>query len=367
MIIPIFYTYIHPLAFEEVQAVLASTFLSEGKLVKEFESKLTAEVGLINPVAVNSGTSALHLAVVLAGIQPGDEVICPAQTFVASASAILQEKAIPVFADIQYETGNICPKSIEQKITEKTKAIMVVHWGGYPCDLDEIQAIAKQHNLIVIEDAAHAIGANYRGKPIGSISDFTCFSFQAIKHITTGDGGAVCCLDSDVAKQAFTRRWFGIDRATAQSSILGERQYNIMNVGYKYHLNDYAAALGLANLEGFKQRLQRRIQYAQSYTDTLSKVAGIRLFEEKNDRQSAYWLYGFHVENRACFIRAMKDRGVTASVIHQRIDKNLVFGGVTKDLINQDKFDHTQIHIPMHDALTDESVDYIIKAIKEGW
>jgi perosamine synthetase len=233
--------------------------------------------------------------------------------------------------------------------------------------MDEIHAIAKKHNLIVIEDAAHAIGATYKGKPIGAISDFTCFSFQAIKHITTGDGGALCCLNSDVAKQAIVSRWFGIDRANTQLSILGERQYNITHIGYKYHLNDYGAALGLANLEGFKARLEQRKKYAQTYTNALRKIAGIQLFESKPDRQSAYWLYGFHVKKREDFIRAMKDRGITTSVIHQRIDRNLVFGGINPNLINQARFDETQIHIPMHDALTDESVDYIIHSIQQGW
>lgn len=367
MNIPVFNTYIHPSAFEKVREVLSSTFLSEGRLVKEFEETLTTELGLINPIALNSGTSALHLAVVLAGIQPGDEVICPAQTFVATALVITQERAIPIFADIQYETGNICPKSIEEKITEKTKAIMPVHWGGYPCDLDEIHAVAKKYNLIVIEDAAHAIGATYKGKAVGSISDFTCFSFQAIKHLTTGDGGALCCLNSDSNREGIVRRWFGIDRANSKPSILGERQYDIANVGYKYHLNDYAAALGLANLEGFKERVQQRRKYAQIYDDALGNIAGIQLFERKPDRESSYWLYGFHVEKRENFIGAMKERGITASVIHQRIDRNSLFGGINPELTNQTKFDATQIHIPMHDALTDDNVEYIIDSIKKGW
>jgi perosamine synthetase len=367
MNIPIFNTYLHPSAHEKVAAVLASTFLSEGKLVKEFETALSQELGFVNPVAVNSGTSALHLAVILAGVQPGDEVICSAQTFVATGTAILQEKAVPVFADIQYETGNICPEAIEQKITERTRAIVVVHWGGYPCDMTEIHNVARKYNLMVIEDAAHAIGATYKGKPIGSISDFTCFSFQAIKHITTGDGGALCCINDNIARQGVVRRWFGIDRANAQPSILGERQYDIANVGYKYHLNDYAAALGLANLEGFEERLKQRRRYAEIYSAHLRQVPGIRLFESKPDRQSAYWLYGFHVERREDFIHALKDRGITASVIHQRIDRNSVFGGINPDLVNQERFDKTQIHIPMHDALTDDQVNYIVDAIKQGW
>jgi perosamine synthetase len=367
MEINIFNTYISPYAKEKVSQVLDSTFLSEGKLVKEFENELRSTLGIINPVALNSGTTALHLALVSAGIKPGDEVICPAQTFVASAMVILQENAIPVFADIQYETGNISPSCIENKITNKTKAILVVHWGGYPCDMDEINAIARKHKLIVIEDAAHALGAEYKSKPIGSISEYTCFSFQAIKHLTTGDGGALSCLNDSKTSDAFTARWFGIDRANSLPSVLGERKYDIKNMGYKYHLNDYAAALGLANLVGFHERLKRRSNFASTYKMELSKVPGIKLFTYNSDRKSAYWLFGFHVEKRGNFIKHLKDKGVTASVIHQRIDRNSIFGGIRKDLENQAKFDETQIHIPIHDDLNEEKVEYVVKTIQEGW
>lgn len=365
--IGIFNTYIHPDAAANVRAVLDSTFLSEGKLVKEFELQLTTQFGLANPIAVNSGTSALHLALVLAGIKPGDEVICPAQTFVATGLAVLQSGAVPVFADIQYDTGNIDPVSISQKITSRTKAIMPVHWGGNPCDMDEISAIANTHGLIVIEDAAHALGAAYKGKPVGTISDYTCFSFQAIKHLTTGDGGAVCCRDPRQAEQAITLRWFGIDRANSQPSILGERAYDISQPGYKYHLNDYAAALGLANLEGFFQRMIRRRDIVQRYRESLKAIPGMSLFRELPDRESAYWLFGLHVERREDFIRALQGAGITASVIHQRIDRNSCFGGLRDDLPNQERFNATQIHIPIHDALTDADVEYIIQAIQKEW
>ena len=195
MNIPIFNTYIHPSASEKISEVLSSTFISEGEIVKEFEAELCKKLLLKNIVTVNSGTSALHLSLDLSGISEGDEVICPAQTFVASALVILQQKAIPVFADIDYETGNISVESIKKKITNKTKAIIPVHWGGYPCDMDEINLVAKQNNLIVIEDAAHALGATYKSQAIGALSDYTCFSFQAIKHLTTGDGGAITIGD----------------------------------------------------------------------------------------------------------------------------------------------------------------------------
>jgi len=242
-----------------------------------------------------------------------------------------------------------------------------VHWGGYPCDMDEINTIARKYGIPVIEDAAHAPGATYRSSPIGAISDFTCFSFQAIKHITTGDGGAVCVKDSNLAKEAFTRRWFGIDREHAEPSLLGERIYDIKNIGYKYHLNDYAAALGLANLLTFNERLAQRRNIAKRYQTALKNVPGITLFDYKDDREGSYWLFGFHVERRDAFIQAMKSAGITASVVHLGIDHNSIFGGTQKDLVNQLKFNETQIHIPLHDALSDEDVEYIISTIKKGW
>jgi perosamine synthetase len=341
--------------------------LSEGKRTKEFEVQLSQQLGIVNPVALNSGTSALHLAMVLAGINEGDEVICPAQTFVASAHVILQQGAKPVFADINYNTGNIDPGAIKQKITACTKAIVAVHWGGMPCDMDEIHAIAKEHNLLVIEDAAHAPGATYKGKFIGAISNYTCFSFQAIKHITTGDGGAIACLNEEKAREAVTRRWFGIDRDNAAPSILGERQYNIDKLGFKYHLNDYSASLGLANLSNISERLNWLRKTAMYYRQELSAVQGVSLWDCPNNRESAWWLFGMHVENRMGFIHALQDRRITASVVHQGIDRNTIFGGLDESLVNQRKFDESQVHIPLHVGLNEEKVNYIIESIKKGW
>ena len=365
--ISIYNTYINPQAIQLVSETLNSTFISEGKLVKQFEDELTSYLNIIQPIALNSGTTALHLALDVAGIKEGDEVILPAQTFVATGLVILQQKATPVFVDINYEDGNISVESIKQKITPKTKAIICVHWGGYPCDMNEIVELAKQHNLIVIEDAAHALGATYNGRAIGSISDFTCFSFQAIKHVTTGDGGALAIKKEDKYKEAFTKRWFGINRHTATPTELGERSYNIERLGYKYHLNDYAAALGIANLKNFKERLEHRKKIATIYNEGLNHVKGIKLFDKKNERESANWLYGFHVEDRLNFIRKLKEKNITASVIHQRIDRNKVFGGLTHNLINQEKFDSTQIHIPMHDAITIAQAEYVVSVISKGW
>ena len=361
-----FHTHVGDAALPEIAQALAATRLSEGARVKAFEQALADTLGLARPAAVNSGTAALHLAAVVAGVGPGDEVIMAPQTFIATGLVVLQQGARPVFADIDLATGNLDPADFARKITAKTKAVMPVHWAGMPCDMDEINAVAKTHNVAVIEDAAHALGATYRGRPVGSLSRFTAFSFQAIKHLTTGDGGAVCCTDAADATEIFRRRWFGIDRASSPTTELGERDYNLADVGYKYHLNDYAAALGLGNLVGFADRLARRRAIAAQYDAALAGTVGVRMLARPTDRQSAWWLFPLRVERRLDFIRALRDRGVPTSVCHLRIDTNRVFGGPF-DLPNAAAFDADQINLPVHEGLTDADVAQVIGAVRAGW
>jgi len=362
-----FNTHVSEQAIKLVAQTMESGWLSEGKLVKEFEQRLASNLGLQHPVALNSGTSALHLALVVAGVGRGDEVILPAQTFVATGLVILMQGAIPVFADIDPLTGNLSSISIAHKITSQTKAIIPVHWGGYPCDMDEINSLASKQNIAVIEDAAHALGSTYKGKPIGTISRFTAFSFQAIKHLTTGDGGVLCCLNEQDAHLAFTKRWFGIDRANSQPSILGERVYDIDSVGYKYHMNDLSAAMGLGNLDDFPQRLLRRQEIAGIYRRQFKDVAGIQLLKREEDRTSAYWLFTMLVEKRECLIRKLAEKGLPASVVHLRIDHNSIFGGLRDDLPGQAEFNERQVAIPVHEGLTNVDVEKITRVIISGW
>ena len=347
--------------------VLKSGWLSEGKIVRQFEDALANECGIVNPVAVNSGTAALHMALIVAGVNPGDEVILPAQTFVATGTVILMQGAIPVFSDIQDTTGNISPESIKKKITEKTKAIIPVHWGGYPCDMDEINFIAKEKNLVVIEDAAHALGALYKNRTMGSLSKFTAFSFQAIKLLTTGDGGVLACLEEKDASRTKVLRWFGIDREKSKPSVLGEREYDICEYGYKYHLNDLAAAIGLGNLEILQNNLTYRRKIARYYRNAFKKIAGLELLDYQNDRESSFWLFTLLVEKREDFILSLKRQGVPASVVHLRIDKNSIFGGITPGLTGQEIFDRKQVSIPIHTGLSDDDVELVVKSIKGGW
>jgi perosamine synthetase len=357
-----------PDAIQETVETLRSTWLSEGAKVERFESLLSDEFGFLNPVCLNSGTSALTLSLALSGIGPSDDVIIPSQTFCATGLACLQLGAEPIFADIDPHTGNITPESIESRITHFTRAVIPVHWGGYPCDLDEIHAVARQHGLVVIEDAAHALGATYKGKPIGSISQFTCFSFQAIKHLTTGDGGCLCCENEKEAREAKALRWFGIDRMGSRPSILGEREFDIKRVGYKFHMNDVAASIGLGNLTGLKDRLERRRRIGEKYQHELSPAQGAILLEKRSDREHAYWLFTMLVDRREDFIRAMQGRNIPVSVVHQGIHKYSVFGTwETPELPGQHIFDTKHICLPCHEGLSDEQVDSVVEAVKKGW
>lgn len=367
-LIPMFYPHVPETVIEKLAETLRSRWVGQGPKVDEFEKEFQSKFGLRYAVALNSGTSALCLSLAIAGVGPGDEVITTPFTAVATNTAIVEQFAKPVFADVQYETTDIDPNDIEHRITNRTKAVICVHHGGYPCDIDEIHEIALDHDLSVIEDAAHALGATYKGKPIGSISDFTIFSFQAIKHITTGDGGMLSLIDQERYEMALRRRWFGIDRAGRMASVLGyDPTYDIWEPGYKYHMNDIAATIGLEQLRYFDSLFERRAEIARVYREELGGVSGITLLEDCSDRKSANWLFSMHVERRRKFAEAMRSRGIEVSVVHWRNDRYTVFDGKRNDLPNTDRLMETIISIPLHQNLTDEEVNYIVQSVKEGW
>ena len=361
-----FNTYISQESKQLVSEVLNSTFVSEGRYVEEFEKSIIKKLKLKEIAAVNSGTSALHLALVAAGIKSGDEVILPAQTFIATGLAILYLGAVPVFADIQLETGNLCPKSVREKITNRTKAIIVVHWAGYPCDINTFLKIKEEFNLQIIEDAAHAFGATYQNKYIGSFSDFTCFSFQAIKHITTGDGGAICAKKKKDIERVKKLRWFGIDRINDTVGFLGERDYNLNEIGFKYHMNNISAAIGIGNLNKLEKILKRHSEIRKIYQESLNSISGIQLTEFKSDRTSSNWFLQILVEDRNKFVKLLKAANIPASIVHRRIDKNNIFNN-KNDLPNQNIFEEKKIALPIHCDLTNGDIYNIISTIKKGW
>lgn len=364
--ISFFSTTLNKTILKELNKLFKKGFISSGKKSDEFENKFSKKFGLKYSTAVNSGTSALHLSLLCAKIKKNDEIILPAQTFVATGFAVKYCGAKLVFADIQKDTGNICPISIKSKITRKTKAIIVVHWGGYPCDMDEIIKIAKSKNIKVIEDAAHALGARYKNKMIGSMSDFTCFSFQAKKQLTTGDGGMLICKNFTDHKEAQRLKWFGIKRSD-NKQYQGERLYNIDVVGYKYHLNDIASLIGIENLKEIKKKLNHLNFVANFYDKNLSKLSGIKLLNKKNDRHSTNWLYTILVNKRKKFFDIAKKNNIPVSIVHRGIDRNKIFGGMDKKLINQRYFDDYHICLPINENISKKDLEKIVSVLKKNF
>ena len=348
---------------QKLKKLFQKKIISSGYVSDQFEKKFSKIFNLKNCTAVNSGTSALHLALKCRKIGVGDEVIIPAQTFIATGLAVMYTGAKPVFADIQKSTGNICYKSILKKISKKTKAIIVVHWGGYPCDMIEIKRIAKKYNLILIEDAAHALGAKYQKVEIGNISDFTCFSFQAIKQLTTGDGGMIVCRRKKDHFFVQKLKWFHIDRKT-KLNFQGERLYKISEIGYKYHLNDIASTIGIENLKIIKKKLKYLNYIAKTYDENFKDLKEIKVLEKKKDRTSSHWLYTILVKKRAEFYNYMKKNNIPVSLVHRRIDKYKVFGGRTKNLKNQEYFDKNHICLPIHEQLSKYQIANIVNKVK---
>ncbi len=363
----IFKPFISEESLKLVNQTLKSGYINEGRKVLKFENLLKKKLNFKNPITLNSGTSALHLGLIIGGIRPGDEIILPAQTFIASGTSILMCGAKPVFADINLYDGNINIESIKKKITKKTKAIMPVHWAGYPCDLDEIKKIAKKYNLFVIEDAAHALGAMYKNRNIGSISDFTCFSFQSIKHLTTGDGGALCCKNFSYYKKAQKIKWFGINRFNSKFSKLNVRVGDITELGYKYHMNDISASIGIGNIKIINDILKRHNHIALMYSDGLKNIKGLTQLKYHKDRKSSWWMYNFLVDDRDKFINLLLRNKIDYSCVNLRIDKNSIFKKFKSRLPSQDKFEKHQISLTINSYIKDRTVEKIIKIIRKGW
>jgi dTDP-4-amino-4,6-dideoxygalactose transaminase len=367
MRIPLFAVHMPKSVDEPLLKVLHSGFITQGSKVDEFEKKLIPWVDNKNILTLNSGTTALHLALKLADIKPEDEVISTPMTCAATNTPIMASRAKIVWADINPKTGNIDPNSIESLITKKTKAIMCVHYGGYPCDLDEVNAIAKKHRLKVIEDAAHAFGAEYKGRKIGSISDFTEFSFQAIKHLTTVDGGLLACKSERDYKRGKLLRWYGIDREGAKKDMRCEE--DIKEAGYKWHMNDVAATIGIEQLNHVGNVLKRHRENAEYFNYELKrrKIKKIKPLGYEEDRLSSYWLYTVLASDREGFVKFMTDAGIQVSQVHSRNDKHSCFKEFLpkNNLPGMDEFSSKQCSIPVHSALTSQDKNFIMNKIEE--
>ena len=361
--IPLFKVFMPESIFEPLRKVLLSGYIGEGPRVEEFERQLGPWFGNNNVLTVNNGTAALQLALRLANVGYGDEVVSTAMTCSATNEPILALGAKIIWADIDPWTANIDPEDVARKITPKTKAIMCVHWGGYPCELDELNAIAAEHGIKLIEDACHAFGSTYHGKPLGSHSDFACFSFQAIKHMTTVDGGALVCKSESDCERGRLLRWYGIDRKCKRKDLRCEA--NIAEYGYKFHMNDVTAAIGLEQLKYVAETIEKHRVNAARYDEAFRGLDTVRPLKYKNDRRSVYWLYTMRVKDSQKFMEHMKKAGITVSQVHARNDMHSMFRDFRAELPGVDEFTSEQVSIPVGWWLTDEDLRGIINAVVE--
>ena len=342
--------------------VIHSGFIGQGPKVDEFEALLGNYFGNKRVITVNAGTSAIQLALRLANVGFGDEVITTPMTCTATNMPILAAGAKIVWADVDKVTGLIDPKSIESKITDKTKAIMMVHFGGFPCQIDEINAIARKHNLKTIEDAAHAMGSKYKGTKIGNHSDFVIFSLQAIKHITTIDGGLLLCNNDKDYDRGILLRWFGIDRNSNRKDFRCEE--DISEYGYKFHMNDVSAVIGIEQLKYLDEIIDRHISNQTYYDLNLVDIPGVELIDKPSSISSTCWIYTFHINKRDLFIKYMDENGIMASRVHERNDIHTAFIESKTSLPNLDEFNATQVSIPVGWWINNEDREYIVEKIR---
>lgn len=350
--------------------VLRSDFLTTGPSVTEFEQAVADYVGAKYAVAIANGTAALHAACFAAGIKEGDEVITTPITFAASANCALYCGAKPAFADIKADTYNIDPADIKRKITGKTKAIIPVHYTGQPCEMDEIRAIAREHNLIVIEDGAHALGADYKGKKIGSISDMTTFSFHPVKHITTGEGGMIMTNNEELYKRLLLFRSHGITREEdLMTKNEGGWYYEQLALGYNYRITDLQCALGLSQLKKLDGFIQRRKELVERYNEAFHGIEGITVPYQLEGCHNSWHLYVIQVLRRKEIFDCLREAGIGVNVHYIPVYKHPYYQENGYDKVTcehaENLYEH-MISLPLYPRLTNEEQDYVMKKTIEA-
>jgi len=352
-----------------VAATLQTRWLGEGPKVQQFEIDFQTFIGRPS-VAVSSGTAALHLAYLLAGIRPGDEVIAPLFTCTATNTPLLQIGARIKFCDVAPDSLNVGLGQLYAAITERTKAVVVVHYGGAAIKhLPGIQALCEIRGIPLIEDCAQAIGGSAKGLgssapaiACGTAGDFGCFSFQAVKHITTGDGGMLVTRNPELTETAKRLRWFGIDRA---AKLENRWANDITELGYKYQMTDIAASMGIESLKVLPEQLDRRRMRMAKYSDDLRDVPGITVLDYS--REGAAWLCTVAVDRREDLIRKLKENGIESGQVHYRNDRYSIFKGSRGNFPNMDAMDSKYLVLPLHMGMDLEDVERVCSVIKGGW
>ncbi len=358
----------------EIRDSLTSGWVTTGPKTRQFELAFAEAVGARNAVAVNSCTAAMHLALEAVGVESGDEVITTPYTFAASAEVIRHFDAIPVFVDIQADSLNIDPQRIEEAVTERTRAIIPVHIGGLATELDGVHEIAARYDLRVIEDAAHAFPALYRGAKIGALSDFTCFSFYATKTITTGEGGMICTENDEWAERCRVMALHGISKdAWNRYSAEGSWYYEVLAPGFKYNMTDIAAAMGLAQLRKADSMWKRRQEIAAQYDVAFGDCDEVDIPHRRDTCRHAWHLYMLRLNldrldiHRDQFIHDMKRRNIGASVhfipLHIQPYYRNTFGYEEEEFPVAYREYQRELSLPIYSKMTDGDVQDVVEAV----
>ncbi len=365
-----------PAEIDAVVDVLKSGWLTTGPKVKEFEEGVQQYIGCKKAIGLTSCTGGLHLALAAIGLKPGDEVIVPAYTFAATGHVVAWLGARPILVDVEPDTFNIDPAAIEKAITPRTKAIIPVHFAGHACDMDRILAIAKQQKLHVIEDAAHAIGTDYKGKKIGSFGDAAVFSFYATKTITTAEGGMLVTNDEAFGQRVKRLSYFGVDKdAFGRYSDKGTWYYEVLELGYKYNMDNIQGALGAEQLKKIEDFIERKRQLAERYTKLLAGIDGIALPSAKPYTRHSWHLYPIVIDSKKLgitrdkLILALKAWNVGTSVhfipLHLHPHYQKAYGYKRGDFPVAERLYDGEISLPLYAGMTEKDVDYVVAAIRE--
>lgn len=357
-----------------VQDVIKSRWLTMGEITQAFEQEFAAYNHVAHAVAVTNGTAALHLACMAAGLGPGDEVILPALTFVATANAVQYTGATPVFADIESEGNlNISPSSIEEHITDNTRAIMVMHYGGYACDMPSIMEIANRFDLIVIEDAAHAIGSELEGKKLGTWGKMGCFSFFSNKNLVTGEGGMIVTHDEKLAKKTRTLRSHGMTTLTWDRHKGHAWSYDVAELGFNYRMDEIRAAIGRVQLGKLDRNNTLRRDLTDYYYELLAELTpDVTIPFGKHPGVSSCHILPILLPPRAdrtLFMEQLKGKGIQTSIHYPPINK---FSAYSKANVFQDTLPITEdianreVTLPLYPALTRSQVEIIVQAVRDA-
>jgi perosamine synthetase len=351
----------------EVRKVFASGWLGMGSVVFEFENAIKDYIGAKFVIAINTGTCALHIALDALGIKEEDEVIVPSLTFVGTIQPIVACGAKPIFCEVDGDTLNIDIEDVQRRITKKTRAIIPVHYGGQACDMDKLLSISRKHSLRIVEDAAHAFGALYKGKRIGSFGDITCFSFDPIKNITCGEGGAVVTNNEEVAQLVIKKRILGIDKDTWHR-YKNERSwfYEVVTSGFRYHMSNINAAIGLVQLKQVDKFLERRRQIIKMYDEAFKKVSGVDLLDRDYDAMAPF-NYTIKIKDgkRDSLLEYLNKNGVGAGINYIPNHLQPLFKDFKARLPVTEEVWKQIISLPLYFTMTDNDVDVVIENVKK--